>query len=119
MMTRRGFLRGSAVAAGALALEGAPFALKYQNPPTTQAANQPPNLLQAMRNAASSAPIQTTKVTDTIFLLQGVGGNMAAQIGPDGKLLVDSGMATATRALLQVLSKIGASPLKLLINTCW
>jgi cyclase len=119
MMTRRGFLRGSAVAAGALALEGAPFALKYQNPPTTQAANQPPNLLQAMRNAASSTPIQTTKVTDTIFLLQGVGGNMAAQIGPDGKLLVDSGMATATRALLQVLSKIGASPLKLLINTCW
>jgi cyclase len=119
MMTRRGFLRGSAIAAGTLALERAPFGQSHQNPPSAPAANQQPNLLQTMRNAASSTPIQTTKVTDTIFLLQGVGGNMAAQIGPDGKLLVDSGMATATRALLQVLSKIGASPLKLLINTCW
>lgn len=120
MMTRRGFLRGSAIAAaGTLAPENAAFAWSGQNPPTGQTPNQQPSLLQTMRNAASSTPIQTTKVTDTIFLLQGVGGNMAAQIGPDGKLLIDSGMATATRALLQALSKIGASSLKLLINTCW
>lgn len=109
--------------AGTLALERGPLAQAGQNPPagpaTAQAANQLQNLLQQMRNQASSTPIQTSKVTDTIFLLQGVGGNMVAQIGPDGKLLVDSSMATASHALLQVLSKIGPNSLKLVINTCW
>ena len=107
------------MAAGMLAMEREPFSAPGQNPPPAQGQNQQQNLLQTMRNAAASTPIQTTKVTDTIYLLQGVGGNMAAQLGPDGKLLVDSGMATATRALLQVLSKIGPNSLKLLINTCW
>jgi cyclase len=122
MMTRRGFLKGSAIAAGLLGLERRSFSQGGQNPPAapaSQAPNQQPNLLQTMRNAASSTPIQTVKVTSTMFLLQGVGGNMVAQIGPDGKLLVDSGMATAAPALLQLLSKIGPNPLKLLINTCW
>jgi glyoxylase-like metal-dependent hydrolase (beta-lactamase superfamily II) len=105
-------------AAGALAFGRSSPASLLQNP-QTPVAPAPPNLLQSMRNAAASTPIQTVKVTDTIFLLQGVGGNMVAQIGPDGKLLVDSGMATASRALLQVLSKLGANSLKLLINTCW
>jgi cyclase len=44
---------------------------------------------------------------------------MAAQVGPDGKLLVDSSMATASHALQQVLQKLAANSLKLLINTCW
>jgi cyclase len=118
MMTRRRFLKGSAIAAGMLAGERGLFASANQNP-AAQGLNQQQNLLQTMRNQASTTPIQTAKVTDTIFLLQCVGGNMAAQIGPDGKLLVDSGMATATRALLQALSKIGPNSLKLLINTCW
>jgi cyclase len=120
MMTRRGFLRGSSVAAGTLALGRSPMAWASQaSPAAAQIPNQQQNLLQTMRNTASSAPIQTTKVTDTIFLLQGVGGNMVVQIGPDGKLLVDSSMATAAHALLQILSKLAANSLKLLINTCW
>jgi len=118
-MTRRGFLKGSAIAAGMLIGERGLFAAAGENPSQAQGLNQQQNLLQTMRNQASTTPIQTTKVTDTIFLLQGVGGNMAAQIGPDGKLLVDSGMATAARSLLQALSKIGPNSLKLLINTCW
>lgn len=119
------------MAAGTLAMEGAPFARtqQKQTPPpqlaapnqgaTTPAPVQQPNLMQTMRAAASAAPIQSVKVTDTIFLLQGVGGNMVAQIGPDGKLLIDSSMATAAHTLLQVLGKLGANPLKMLINTCW
>ncbi|HTY83884.1 MAG TPA: MBL fold metallo-hydrolase [Silvibacterium sp.] len=119
MVTRRGFLKGSALAAGTIALARMPVSLAGQNPRSAPPLSQPNNLLQTMRTAAASTPIQTTKVTDTIFLLQGVGGNMVAQIGPDGKLLVDSSMATASHALQQVLSKLGANSLKLLINTCW
>jgi glyoxylase-like metal-dependent hydrolase (beta-lactamase superfamily II) len=75
--------------------------------------------MQSMRAAGATTPIKTAKLTDTIFLLQGVGGNMVAQIGPDGKLLIDSSVATASRAIVQTLGKLNGSPLKLLLNTHW
>lgn len=72
-----------------------------------------------LRTAAANETIKTTKLTDTIFLLQGVGGNIVCQIGPDGKLLIDSGISTGTQKLLDALSKLDEHKLKLLVNTHW
>ena len=106
------------MAAGTLALQRAAFASWPGQQPAPPA--PPPNsLMQSMRAAGATTPIQITKLTDTIFLLQGVGGNMVAQIGPDGKLLIDSSVATAAPALLHTLEKLNARSLKLLINTHW
>jgi cyclase len=106
------------MAAGTLALPRAAFAsLLGQQPPIPAPA--PNSLMQSMRAAGATTPIKTAKLTDTIFLLQGVGGNMVAQIGPDGKLLIDSSVATASRAIVQTLGKLNGSPLKLLLNTHW
>ena len=105
-------------AAGTLAMRHSSFADPQQNQ-TAASPAQPQNMLQAMRAAGSASAVQTVKLTDTIFMLQGVGGNMAVQIGPDGKLLIDSSVATASHTILQALGKIGPHPLKLLINTCW
>jgi glyoxylase-like metal-dependent hydrolase (beta-lactamase superfamily II) len=77
------------------------------------------SVLQSTRAAASSAALQTTKITDTIFLLQSVGANVLALTGPDGELLIDSGMATAAPHLLDALKKLSPHPLKLLVNTSW
>ncbi|HEX4066304.1 MAG TPA: MBL fold metallo-hydrolase [Acidobacteriaceae bacterium] len=134
MKTRREFLVQSARSglAGAAAWL-APHALFAQESPTAQTAAatpapapntnpavQPnPNLIQQLRTAAASETIKTTKLTDTIFLLQGVGGNVVCQIGPDGKLLIDSGIDTGTHHLLDALDKLGGQKLKLLINTHW
>jgi len=106
------------MAAGTLALRRAAIASLLDQQPATP--SPPPNsLMQSMRAAGATTPIKTTKLTDTIFLLQGVGGNMVAQIGPDGKLLIDSSVATASRAIVQALGKLNGSPLKLLLNTHW
>ena len=88
-----------------------------QEPPAP--AGPPANMIQTMRAAGATTPIQITKLTDTIFLLQGVGGNMVAQIGPDGKLLIDSSVATAAHAIIHALEKLSARSLRLLINTHW
>lgn len=89
-------------------------------PASTNPAVQPnPDLIQQLRAAAAAETIKTTKLIDTIFLLQGVGGNIVCQIGPDGKLLVDSGIDTGTRHLLNALGKLDMHPLKLLVNTHW
>lgn len=120
MMTRRELLKNSAVAAAtALALRNPLFAL--QRAPLVPNPSSAPgqSLLQSMRNAASTASIQTTKLTDTVFLFRSVGANIVALVGPDGKLLIDSGMATGVPHLLDTLTKLAPHPLKLLVNTSW
>jgi glyoxylase-like metal-dependent hydrolase (beta-lactamase superfamily II) len=78
-----------------------------------------PNRFEQFRAGGATTPIQVTKLRDTLFLLQGVGGNMVAQTGPDGKLLIDSSAATASSRLRETLGKLDTHPLKLLINTHW
>lgn len=142
MITRRTFLADSAIAAAStFALRGRLFAAQQKNvpPPQPQPKQQPKSvpqppqpspsapqtpqvnetLLNSMRAAAANAPIKTTKVTDTVILLQSVGANIVVLKGPDGKLLIDSGMATGAPHLLDTLHNLGPHTLKLLINTSW
>jgi cyclase len=130
MKTRRDFLirTGIATAAawlaprGILAQEASGSAGSGQNPAETNTnpAVQPnPDLPQELRTAAANEKIKTTRLTDTIFLLQGVGGNVVCQIGPDGKLLIDSGISTGTHHLLEAMEKLDEHRLKLLVNTHW
>jgi glyoxylase-like metal-dependent hydrolase (beta-lactamase superfamily II) len=86
-----------------------------QEPPAAQS----PNLIQLMRTAGPVTPIKVTKLTDTVFLLQGVGGNIVVHTGPDGKLMIDSSVATAANRIHETLEKLDPHPLKLLINTHW
>ncbi|MGC2299283.1 MAG: MBL fold metallo-hydrolase [Acidobacteriaceae bacterium] len=91
-----------------------------QAPANTNPAVQPnPDLPQQLRTAAANEKIKTTKLTDTIFLLQGVGGNIVLQSGPDGGLLIDSGISTGTHHLLDAVNKLETNHLKLLVNTHW
>jgi glyoxylase-like metal-dependent hydrolase (beta-lactamase superfamily II) len=120
--TRRAFLKTSAAAAGILLHSGAMRGLLAQQtapPQPSQDSTAPPNLIQTYHAAGATTPVKSTKLTDTVFLLQGVGGNMVVHIGPDGKLLIDSSVATAATHIREVLDKLDPHPLKLLINTHW
>jgi cyclase len=72
-----------------------------------------------MRAGAASTAIKTTKLTDNMYLLQGAGGNMAVQTGPDGKLLIDSSFSTAVPHIKEALDALGRDPAHVLINTHW
>jgi len=72
-----------------------------------------------MRAPAAMTPITTTRLYDNLFLLQGEGGNMAAQIGPDGKVLIDSSYQPAVPKILDVLNNLSKDPNDALINTHW
>ncbi len=130
MVSRRDFLVRSGMA-GAAWLGGSAFgqaATSGSNQTSTQAAPtapqtigvQPePNLIQELEAYAATETIRTTKLRDTLFLLEGVGGNVVCQIGPDGKLLVDAQMAAGTQHLGDAIGKLDPHPLKLLVNTHW
>jgi glyoxylase-like metal-dependent hydrolase (beta-lactamase superfamily II) len=134
MKTRRDFLVQSTMATAGvffaqgdlLAQQTAPQTAPPQNPTSapspanTNPAVQPnPTLPDQLRTAAANETIKSTKLMDTIFLLQGVGGNIVCQTGPDGKVLIDSQISTGTNHLRDALGKLDAKPLKLLINTHW
>ncbi len=120
-MNRRDVLRAAA------AITGSQLASSWLNCGTAAAAARPsgadtstqPNLIQTMNAMGPTTPVHITRLRDTLFLLQGVGGNMVAQIGPDGKLLIDSSIATAATRVRAALASLGQQPLQLLINTHW
>ncbi len=132
MKTRRQFLLQSGMTTAAVLLARRNILAQATGPGSNQSTNQTsnpvssnpavqpnPDLPQQLRTAAANETIKTTKLTDTIFLLQGVGGNVVCQIGPDGKLLIDSGISTGTHHLLDALAKLDEHKLKLLVNTHW
>lgn len=131
MRTRRDFLVQSGMATAAMLLTGGNLPAQQQTPPTQATPSAPaqpssnpavqpnPDLPNQLRTAAANETIKTTKLTDTVFLLQGVGGNIVCQIGPDGKLVIDAGISTGTNHLLDAINKLGPQPLHLLVNTHW
>jgi glyoxylase-like metal-dependent hydrolase (beta-lactamase superfamily II) len=63
--------------------------------------------------------IETVKITDNIYMLQGAGGNIGISVGEDGVFMIDDQYAPANPAILAAIAKISDQPVKLLINTHW
>jgi glyoxylase-like metal-dependent hydrolase (beta-lactamase superfamily II) len=111
-MNRRSFL-GLGAAVGTAALTP-----RWMNAQSTAAAEH-----KAPAHAdTASTPIKTTQLYDNVYLLQGQGGNMALQIGPDGNVLIDASYAYAVpriREVIALFSKVPADAPGILINTHW
>jgi cyclase len=63
--------------------------------------------------------INTTKLTDSIYMLEGSGGNIALSVGQDGTFIVDDQFAPLTEKIKEAISKITDKPIKFIINTHW
>jgi len=61
--------------------------------------------------------VTATHVQGNVYLLEGAGCQIAAQIGPDGILLVDAGYSLAAPAVLRALGGITKAPIRYVINT--
>lgn len=69
--------------------------------------------------APQEVTVKTTKVTDNLYMLQGMGGNIAALVGPDGILIVDDDYKTVSEKLRDALKTLGAASPKFIFNTHW
>src|ERR1039457_2833919 len=81
-------------------------------------AQQPP--------AASGNDVHILPVRRNIYMLVGAGGNITVSAGPDGVLLVDSGLANMTDKVLAAIDQLGRQlstngapphPIQFIINT--
>ena len=65
-------------------------------------------------------PIVVVPLSDNIVQINGAGGNVVAVTGPDGVLLVDSGVEERSKDLLKAVRKLpGGQHIHTLINTHW
>ena len=76
-------------------------------------------IVPRMRHEAATAKLTVQRVRDNLHVILGAGGNIIVLTGPDGKLLVEAGLATARPALTAALEGINGDPIKHLINTHW
>ncbi|MGI9307628.1 MAG: MBL fold metallo-hydrolase [Gammaproteobacteria bacterium] len=67
----------------------------------------------------SEVVIKTEKLTDSIYVLMGQGGNIGLLTGADGVLLVDDDMKPVATALQKVVQEIAAQPVRFVLNTHW
>ena len=109
LLNRRSFLRAGAFASAAAILR--PKGLLSQAAPVDRVAQ--------MRQSSAAVPIKVTPLRDNLFLLQGAGGNMVSQTGPDGQLLIDTSFSPAVPRIREALATLGKDPLDAIVNTHW
>ncbi|GAB5487330.1 MAG: MBL fold metallo-hydrolase [Parasphingorhabdus sp.] len=63
--------------------------------------------------------IKTEKVADGLYVLFGVGGNIAASVGEDGTLIVDDQFPQLMPKIKAALKEIGSDKVDFVINTHW
>ena len=86
---------------------------------STLRAQEIPDVLAQGRAAGATAKVKTQSLRGNVTALIGVGGNIAVLPGKDGKVLIDSGYATARPQLTEALAAISSDPITHLINTHW
>jgi glyoxylase-like metal-dependent hydrolase (beta-lactamase superfamily II) len=67
----------------------------------------------------SKFEVQTTKLTDTVYMLTGAGGNLGVAIGPDAVFVIDDQYAPMTDKITAAVAKLTPKPVKFVLNTHW
>ena len=111
VLSRRGFCICCAVAAGP-GTNGGWFS-------PAEAATEPRDIVDRIRDDAAKAPIQLHKLRGNITIIEGSGGNIAVLTGADGKLFVDAGITGTRPRILEAVNNLSRDPIKHLINTHW
>ena len=71
----------------------------------------------AQQEDLSKVEIKVTKVSGSVYMLEGAGGNIAASVGEDGIVIVDDQFAPMADKIREALKGITTKPLRFIINT--
>ena len=63
--------------------------------------------------------IQTTRITESIYMLQGSGGNIGVSIGDDGTFIVDDQFAPLTDKIVAAIAELTDHPVDFVVNSHW
>jgi glyoxylase-like metal-dependent hydrolase (beta-lactamase superfamily II) len=63
--------------------------------------------------------LEAVKLTDTLYVLQGAGGNVALFVWEDGALLIDDKIAPVSPQLKAAVAAITPKPIRFVVNSHW
>jgi glyoxylase-like metal-dependent hydrolase (beta-lactamase superfamily II) len=112
-MTRRDLIRGGASLAGAALLARAVPSW------ADVLAQAPADPVGSFRAQMGAIPIVPTKLTDSLTMLSGPGGNVVVLHGPDGKVVVDTFVQTVWDKLKAAIDGMGSGRITAVIDTHW
>lgn len=119
LTTRRELIKtAAAFGGGAIVAHLLPASIGRAYALARQAA-APADPLAATRAQMAAVPIEALRLSDTLTMLSGPGGNVVVLNGPDGKIVVDTFIQGAWPALKQRLDAMGNTPITLAIDTHW
>jgi len=120
LLTRREMLQAAAgLAGGALAARFYPVGLVHAAAPGFPQQQGEADRVAAMRAQFGGMPVEAMKLTDSLTMLSGPGGNVVVLNGADGKLIGDTFVQPAWQHLQDALALIGNAPVKTAIDTHW
>jgi len=61
--------------------------------------------------------LDVLKVQGNVYMLAGAGGNITVQVGKDGVLVVDTGLAALAPSVIDEIRKLSTGPIRFIINT--
>jgi cyclase len=96
-------LASGTAAVGILAIAGLVFAQKNQSP---------------WDDYRVEGDLTTIHVQGNVYMIHGLGGNVAIQIGDTGVLVVNTGLAQNSDRLIAAIRKLSDKPLQYIISTC-
>jgi cyclase len=76
-----------------------------------------PRALLAQRAQASSDDLDVVQVRPDFYMIAGAGGNIAAQVGPAGVILVDTGLPQMSDKVLTAVQRLTSRRIRYIINT--
>lgn len=76
-----------------------------------------PHTTKAQQGTPNEPALEVLPVQGTIYMLAGAGGNITLQIGKDGVLLVDSGLAPMAPRVVAEIRKLSKGPIRFIVNT--
>ena len=69
------------------------------------------------KNLDKTGDIEVLPVQGNVYMVGGAGGNVAVQIGEDGVLLVDTGLAQWSDKLMAAVRQLSSKPIRYVVNT--
>ena len=76
-------------------------------------------LLPAAAQDFSKVEIRTTKLADSVYMMQGAGGNLGLSVGEDAVFLIDDQFAPLTERILAAIAQVTPKPVRFILNTHW
>jgi glyoxylase-like metal-dependent hydrolase (beta-lactamase superfamily II) len=73
--------------------------------------------LAARAQTPAAAPLDTFHVGGNVHMIVGAGGNIAVQVGDEGVLVVDTGLAANVDRVLATIGTLSRQPIRWIINT--